>query len=123
MRGQLICLLPIKTAWGSEKLRLQKYLQEIQADIATTFLWSCALVLVLPKRIFSFSVAKVNRRPARPLKWHFLLVTQRLVFWDDDLGIYKLLSLINNNPDAGAFINEQLRLFWHWTEKTAAAAF
>ena len=34
-------------------------------------------------------------------------VTQRLVFWDD-LGIYKLLSLINNNPDAGAFINEQL---------------
>ena len=107
MRGQLICLLPIKTAWGSEKVRLQKYLQEIQADIATTFSLELCVGIGSPKEDILFS--DESEQEARKALEVALSpeVTQRLVFWDD-LGIYKLLSLINNNPDAGAFINEQL---------------
>ncbi|MEG1800042.1 MAG: PucR family transcriptional regulator ligand-binding domain-containing protein, partial [Synergistaceae bacterium] len=37
MRGQLICLLPIKGTWAAEKSMLAKLISEIQANISQTF--------------------------------------------------------------------------------------
>ncbi len=107
MRGQLICLLPIKTTWPAEKSMLIKIISEIQENIAQTFSLDLCVGVGSPKEDILFcdeSEQEAHKALEVALSPDGV---QKLVFWDD-LGIYKLLSLINNNPDTNAFIEEQL---------------